>query len=257
MNDLVTYHADAGVCTVTLNRPDVLNALNRPLVTALRDAFERASEDRAVRAVVVTGAGRGFCAGADVRALNEGGDPVAALRDFFHPLVLALRNMPKPVIVAVNGAAAGAGMSLALAGDIVLAARSATFLQAFTKIGLIPDAGSTYFLPRQAGEMRARALAILGEKIDASEAERMGLVWKVFDDDALTAESMKLAHHLASMPTTAYALTKAALNVSLDQDLAHQLELEASLQARAYRTDDAREALSAFTQRRTPAFKGS
>lgn len=256
----VLYQASEGVATLTLNRPDVLNAMNAELMSALREGVERAAADSEVRAVLLTGAGRGFCAGADLAARQSGGnglsDSGALLRERYHPIILALRQMPKPVVTAVNGVAAGAGMSLALAGDVVLAGRSASFLQAFSKIGLIPDAGSTYFLPRYAGEMRARALAILAEKIDAEEAHRIGLVWKLHADDVLQDEAGKLARHLATMPTMAYALIKEALNASFDNDLPAQLELEATLQSRASRSEDCREGVAAFIEKRAPKFKG-
>lgn len=257
MTDAVLYSVEAGVATVTLNRPDVLNTMNGQLLSALHEALDAASADTDVRAVVLTGAGRAFSAGADLKGHQGGSDPVGTLlRTHLNPLILSLRTMPKPVITAVNGIAAGAGMSLALAGDIVLAAASARFVPAFTKIGLIPDAGSTWFLPRCAGEMRARAIALLGEPIDAVEAERLGLVWKVHADDQFAAESGKLARHLASMPTRAYALTKQALNASSSLGLPEQLEREVTLQTQAVQTHDAREAIAAFAQKRPPRFEG-
>ncbi|WP_439683853.1 2-(1,2-epoxy-1,2-dihydrophenyl)acetyl-CoA isomerase [Cupriavidus oxalaticus] len=260
MTASVLYQSSAGVATLTLNRPDVLNAMNADLMRELREGVDRAAADAEVRAVLITGAGRGFCAGADLAARQAGGnglqDSGQMLRERYHPVILALRQMPKPVITAVNGVAAGAGMSLALAGDVVLAGRSASFLQAFSKIGLIPDAGSTYFLPRYAGEMRARALAILAEKIDAEEAHRIGLVWKVHDDAALQDEAGKLAQHLATMPTAAYGMIKEALNQSFANDLAAQLEVEATLQSRASRSEDCKEGVAAFVEKRKPQFKG-
>ncbi|MCY1212330.1 1,2-epoxyphenylacetyl-CoA isomerase [compost metagenome] len=258
MTASVLYQASEGVATLTLNRPDVLNAMNADLMRELREGVERAAGDAAVRAVLITGAGRGFCAGADLAARGKDGitDSGTLLRERYHPIIMTLRQMPKPVVTAVNGVAAGAGMSLALAGDVVLAARSASFLQAFSKIGLVPDAGSTYFVPRYAGEMRARALAILAEKIDAEEAQRIGLVWKVHADDALQDEAGKLARHLATMPTMAYGMIKEALNQSFDNDLATQLEVEATLQSRASRSDDCKEGVAAFMEKRKPQFKG-
>ncbi|ODV41316.1 enoyl-CoA hydratase [Cupriavidus sp. UYMMa02A] len=260
MTSPVLYHASEGVATITLNRPEVLNALNADLTRELRVVVDRAAADESVRAVVLTGAGRGFSSGADLSARQsasgEMADSGTLLRERYHPIILALRAMPKPVISAVNGVAAGAGMSLALAADVVLAAKSASFLQAFSKIGLVPDAGSTYFVPRYAGEMRARALAILAEKIDAEEAQRIGLVWKVHADDALQAEASKMAHHLANMPTFAYGLIKEALNASFGNDLPAQLELEASQQSRACRSEDFREGVAAFVGKRPPQFKG-
>ncbi|WP_454732326.1 MULTISPECIES: enoyl-CoA hydratase-related protein [Cupriavidus] len=257
MTSPVLYHAAEGVATITLNRPDVLNALNAELLAELRAAVERAAQDDAVRALVLTGNGRGFCAGADLAGRQgEMKDSGTLLRERYHPIILALRSMPKPVVTSVNGVAAGAGMSLALAGDVVLAGRSASFLQAFSKIGLVPDAGSTYFLPRYAGEMRARALAILAEKIDAEEAHRIGLVWKVHADDALAAETARLAAHLAQMPTFAYGLIKEALNASFGSNLPDQLEREASLQTRASGSQDFKEGVAAFLEKRKPQFKG-
>ncbi|KWR89336.1 enoyl-CoA hydratase-related protein [Cupriavidus sp. IDO] len=260
MTSPVLYHASEGVATITLNRPEVLNALNAELLSELRAAVERAAQDDAVRAAVLTGAGRGFSSGADLAARQTGNgglsDSGTLLRERYHPIILALRAMPKPVITAVNGVAAGAGMSFALAGDVVLAARSATFLQAFSKIGLVPDAGSTYFVPRYAGEMRARALAILAEKLDAEEAQRIGLVWKVHADDALMSEAGKLAHHLATMPTAAYGMIKEALNATFDNDLPAQLEVEATLQSKACRSEDFREGVAAFVEKRKPQFRG-
>ncbi|AQV95999.1 2-(1,2-epoxy-1,2-dihydrophenyl)acetyl-CoA isomerase [Cupriavidus necator] len=258
MTASVLYQASEGVATLTLNRPDVLNAMNGDLMRDLREGVERAAGDASVRAVLLTGAGRGFCAGADLAARGKDGitDSGTLLRERYHPIIMTLRQMPKPVITAVNGVAAGAGMSLALAGDVVLAGRSASFLQAFSKIGLIPDAGSTYFVPRYAGEMRARALAILAEKIDAEEAQRIGLVWKVHADDALQDEAGKLARHLATMPTMAYGMIKEALNQSFDNDLAAQLEVEATLQSRASRSEDCKEGVAAFMEKRKPQFKG-
>lgn len=260
-NAPVRYEVADGVATITLNRPEVLNALSAALLAELRQAMERAAADDTVRAVVFTGAGRGFCAGADLAGRQAEGasglsDSGALLRERYHPIVLAMRSMPKPIVTAVNGVAAGAGMSLALAGDIVLAGASASFLQAFSKIGLVPDAGSTYFLPRYAGEMRARALAILAEKIDAEHAQRIGLVWQVHPDAALQEEAGKLARHLAQMPTMAYGLIKEALNASLDSDLPTQLEREATAQSKASRSEDFKEGVAAFLEKRKPVFKG-
>ncbi len=255
----VLYDVKAGVATITLNRPDVLNALSAALMIELRSAVERAAAADEVRAVIVTGAGRAFCAGADLAGVGTGGGPRdsgATLRDRYHPVVLAMRAMPKPIVSVVNGVAAGAGMSIALAGDVILAGESASFLQAFSKIGLIPDAGSTWFLPRLAGDLRARALAMLAERIPAEDALRYGIVWKVFPDAQLQQEARVIAEHLASMPTRAYALIKQALDASGNNDLATQLELEACLQTEAGRTEDAAEGVAAFLQKRPPRFTG-
>ena len=251
----VLYSVDGAVARIMLNRPDVLNALNAALMTELRTAVQRANDDPDVRAVLLTGSGRGFSAGADLGA-SKSGDPKRdsgfTLRTYYHPVVLAMRTMPKPIVSAVNGVAAGAGMSLALCGDIILAAKSASFLQAFSKIGLVPDAGSTWFLPRYVGDVRARAMAILADKIPAEDAQRMGLVWQVFEDDQLMPEAEKMA--LGSLHTL--GLIKQALNASGENGLADQLELEAQLQVEAGRTEDFREGVAAFLEKRTPQFKG-
>ena len=262
----VLIEKDGQVLILTLNRPEVLNSMNGTLAHALKSALDQAEDgvrSGDVRAVVLTGSGRGFCAGADLGdpALRgpdgqAGIDLGSYLRDFYHPVIEKMRSLPAPVICAVNGSAAGAGMSLALAGDIVLAGRSATFLQAFSRIGLVPDAGSTYFLPRLVGEMRARALAILADRIDAEQALQYGLVWQVLPDDELQAAARAMAGRLASMPTNAYALTKTALNQSLQNDLPQQLELEAQLQSQAGRSDDFSEGVAAFLAKRPAVFKG-
>ena len=254
------------VVTLTLNRPQVLNAMNASLAAALARAFdeiEAAVAEGSVRAVVLTGAGRGFCAGADLadpQMRGSDGRPSADLGDYlrrhYHTLVEQMRRLPVPIITAVNGSAAGAGMSLALAGDIVIAAQSATFLQAFSRIGLIPDAGSTYFLPRLIGESRARALAILADKISADQAMQFGLVWQVVPDEELQQAAHAMAVRLASMPTRAYGLIKEAMNQSLQNDLSTQLEVEARLQSMAGRTEDFREGVDAFLAKRAPVFRG-
>ena len=258
-NDVIRYETGNGVATITLNRPEVLNALSGELMDALAHAIRNANADASVRALIITGAGRGFSSGADLAAKHpEGKRPNSGttLRTRYHPVIELLRGMPKPVITAVNGIAAGAGMSIALSGDIILAGASASFLQAFAKIGLIPDAGSTYFLPRYVGEVRARALAMLADKIDAQTALHYGMVWKVYPDDQLQSEARKLAEHMAKMPTQAYALIKQALNGSLNRTLTEQLEVEATLQMKASSTDDFREGVAAFIEKRPANFKG-
>ncbi len=255
----VLYAADAGVATLTLNRPEVLNALNDELLLALRESLARAKADTSVRAVLLTGHGRGFCAGADLAAgaMRQGPHDVAqSLRERYHPIVLAMRQFPKPIVGAINGVAAGAGMSIALACDIVLAGESASFLQAFTRIGLVPDCGSTWFLPRLVGDVRARALVMLADKISAADALRYGLVWQVFADDKLMSEAMATAQRMAQMPTRAYDLIKQGLAVSSGNGLGEQLEVEALLQAQAMATEDHKEGVAAFLGKRPAQFKG-
>lgn len=264
--DTVLVDTEDAVMTITLNRPEVLNAMDGGLAGNLKAALGQAQEDvrhGTVRAVVMTGAGRGFCAGADLgdpAIKGHDGRPAADLGDYlrryYHPIIEQMRRLPAPIITAVNGSAAGAGMSLALAGDIVLAAQSATFLQAFSRIGLIPDAGSTFFLPRMAGEMRARAMAILADRISAEQAAQFGLVWQVLPDDELQWTALAMAQKLATMPTRAFALIKEALNQSLQNDLPRQLEVEARLQSLAGQTEDFAEGVAAFLQKRPASFKG-
>jgi 2-(1,2-epoxy-1,2-dihydrophenyl)acetyl-CoA isomerase len=247
------------VATLTLNRPDKLNSFTAEMHAELKDALGRvATPDAGVRALLITGAGRGFCAGQD---LSQRSGPVVpdlgeTIEKQFNPLIRTLRTLEVPVIGAVNGVAAGAGMSLALACDITLAARSASFLQAFAKIGLIPDAGSTFFLPRLVGEARARGLAMLADKIGAEQAAAWGLIWKVLDDDQLMPEATALARHLAAQPTRGLALIKQAFNRSAGNDLDRQLDVERDLQRIAGRTEDYREGVAAFFEKRAPRFKG-
>ena len=251
---------EAGVLTVTLNRPDKLNAFNPEMHQLLRQALERARDDAAVRAVLLTGAGRGFCAGQDLSERNvSAGAPIdlsVSLGSHYNPLVRRLRELPKPVVCAVNGVAAGAGANIALACDLVIAARSASFVQSFSRLGLVPDSGGTWFLPRLAGSARAMALALLGEKLSAEQAEQWGLIWKAVEDDQLAAESLRIAGSLAEGPTRGYGLVKKALNASWGNSLDAQLELERDLQREAGLTQDYREGVAAFMQKRKPEYKG-
>jgi 2-(1,2-epoxy-1,2-dihydrophenyl)acetyl-CoA isomerase len=251
---------DAGVLTVTLNRPDKLNAFNPEMHQLLRKALERALDEADVRAVLLTGAGRGFCAGQDLSERNVSSDaPLdlsVSLGSHYNPLVRRLRELPKPVVCAVNGVAAGAGANIALACDLVIAARSASFVQSFARLGLVPDSGGTWLLPRLAGAARAMGLAMLGEPLPAEQAERWGLIWKVVDDDKLAAESANMAKMLAAGPTKGYGLVKKALRASWGNSLDAQLDLERDLQREAGLTQDYREGVSAFLQKRKPQYKG-
>jgi 2-(1,2-epoxy-1,2-dihydrophenyl)acetyl-CoA isomerase len=240
---------------VTLNRPERMNALNDEIFAGLNAAFEDITTDKSIRAVLLTGAGRGFCAGADLmQSLSGDADLGDWLDQYYNPLVRQMRALPKPIVCAVNGAAAGAGMNLALAGDIIIAARSASFTQAFVRIGLIPDAGGTFFLPRLAGDGRARAMAMLGETITAEQAAVFGLVWQVFDDAVFTTEALTIATNLAAKPREALAAMKQAFNASSGNSLDEQLDLERDLQRRLGKTPDFAEGVKAFLEKRPPMF---
>ena len=245
-----------GWVRLVLNRPDRLNSFNEEMHKRLAAALDAAGADEACRAVLLTGAGRGFCAGQDLSDRVGPADLGATIDAFYNPLVRRIRALNKPVVCAVNGVAAGAGANIALACDIVLAARSAKFIQAFSKIGLVPDSGGTFFLPRLIGDARARALAMLAEPLPAEKAEAWGLIWKVFEDDALAAEAEKLVAHLATQPTVGLALTKQAFAASATNDLDAQLDLERDLQRKAGSTPDYAEGVRAFLDKRTPNFTG-
>jgi len=252
---------DGGILSITLNRPDKLNAFNPEMHQLLKAAFERARDEPAVRAVLLTGAGRAFCAGQDLSERNvaPGAAPIdlaVTIGSYYNPLVRRMRALPKPIVCAVNGVAAGAGANIALACDLVLAARSASFLQAFSRIGLLPDSGGTYFLPRLAGTARAMGLALLADKLSAEDAERWGLIWKALDDAQLMQEALSVAGTLAEGPTKAYGLIKKALYASAGNSLDAQLDLERDLQREAGYSEDYREGVSAFMQKRKPVFKG-
>ena len=250
---------EKGVMTLTLNRPDKLNAFNAALHEGLAAAFARAAADTALRAVLMTGAGKGFCAGQDLadRALTSGqgrADLGHSLDTRYNPLVRAIRRLEKPVVCAVNGAAAGAGANVALACDIVLAAKSARFLQAFARIGLVPDSGGTWFLPRLVGDARARALMLLAEPISADQAAEWGMIWRVVEDDRLLDEARALAERLAEGPTHAFGLMKRAFLASSANSLDAQLDLERDLQREAGAADEYVEGVRAFLEKRPAKF---
>ena len=251
---------DGGVLKLTLNRPEVLNSFNRRMAVELRDAVERAAADRSVRAILLTGAGRAFCAGQDLAeatpAKGEKTDLAEIVRNSYNPVIRAIRKIEKPVVCAVNGVAAGAGANLALACDIVLASSEASFIQSFAKIGLIPDSGGTFFLPRLVGLARATALAMLGEKLPAQRALEYGMIYRVCEPAALAAESLELARALSTMPTRALGLTKRGFNESFGNDLDAQLETEEKLQGLAGNSSDFHEGVAAFLEKRKPSFTG-
>lgn len=252
-----------GVLLLRLNRPAALNSFTTALHAALRAALDAAAADKAVRCIVLTGAGRAFCAGQDLAdpavAPDPGGtaapkDLQAVIEQHYQPLVLRLRSLPVPVVAAVNGVAAGAGANLALACDLVIAGQSASFVQAFARIGLVPDTGGTWLLPRLVGRARALGLAMLGDKLSAAEAERIGLIWRQVDDAALLDEALALARRLAAMPTRALVATRAAMDAALQLDLPQALAAEARLQGELGRAHDYQEGVAAFMAKRAPAF---
>jgi 2-(1,2-epoxy-1,2-dihydrophenyl)acetyl-CoA isomerase len=248
---------DGGVLTITLNRPEVLNAFNASMHAALGDALAEA-EDASVRAVVLTGAGRGFCVGQDLTEFREAtGDIGSRLRDNYHPNVLAIRALEKPVIAAVNGAAAGAGLSFACACDIRIASDAATFVPAFINVGLVPDSGGTYFVAELLGYARGFGWMTSGQKLSAAEALEWGLVTEVVEGDGLAARVAEIAQRYATMPTRGVGMTKRLFSEAARNRLEEQLELEADLQTAATQTNDFREGVAAFLEKRKPEFSGS
>lgn len=254
----ISYQFDAGVGTITLNRPDKYNSFVREMALAFQKQLDVCEEDDTVRCIVVTGAGKAFCAGQDLKEATEAPEEglKKIVKEHYNPIVMRLRQIEKPIIAAVNGVAAGAGANIALACDIVLAKESAAFIQAFSKIGLIPDSGGTFILPRLVGWQRAAALMFTGEKVQASDAEKMGMIYKCVPDDQFVEAVGELSQRLALMPTRGIGLTKIALNESFTKDLDTQLELEEVLQFEASRTEDYKEGVQAFLEKRKPNFKG-
>lgn len=261
MEAFILSTVEQGVMTITLNRPDRLNSFNDVMHQQLAECLTQAERDDSVRCLLITGAGRGFCAGQDLNDRNV--DPSGPAPDlglsverFYNPLVRRLAALPKPVIAVVNGVAAGAGATLALGCDLVLAARSASFVMAFSKLGLVPDCGGSWFLPRIAGRARAMGLALLGEKLSAEQAAQWGMIWQLVEDAELADTSLQLARHLATQPTFGLGLIKQALLAAETNGLDAQLDLERDYQRLAGRSADYREGVSAFLAKRPPLFSG-
>jgi len=246
------------VLTITLNRPEVFNSFNQEMAFALQKELDAAAENKGVRAIVLTGSGKAFCAGQDLaEATDPNGPPLQSIvAEHYNPIILKIRNIEKPVIAAVNGVAAGAGANIAMACDLVFAAESASFIQAFSKIGLIPDSGGTFMLPRLIGWQKATALMMTAEKVMAADAEKMGMIYQVVSDAELMDHVSVFAKQLAQMPTQGLGLTKKALNASFTNTLEQQLQVEEKLQTQAGSTYDFKEGTTAFLEKRKPVFKG-
>jgi 2-(1,2-epoxy-1,2-dihydrophenyl)acetyl-CoA isomerase len=246
------------VLIITLNRPDKFNSFNREMALELQNELDNAENNELVRSIVLTGTGKAFCAGQDLaEAIDPNGPGIEKIvREHYNPIILKIRKIEKPIIAAVNGVAAGAGANIALACDIVIAAQSSTFIQAFSKIGLVPDSGGTFFLPRLIGFQNAAALMMLGDKVSATDAQSMGMIYKVFSDETFMDEVLKLADNLSKMPTKAIGYTKRLLNESMTNNLQEQLIQEGSLQVEAANSFDYKEGVNAFLEKRKPEFKG-
>jgi len=258
MSNTVLFQKEAGVAFITLNRPETYNSYNRDMALSLQQFLDDCAYDDEIRCVYLTGAGKGFCSGQD---LSEAMDPTPEdfermVSEHYNATIVRIRHMEKPIIAAVNGVAAGAGANIALACDIVVASSSASFIQAFSKIGLIPDSGGTFFLPRLIGMQRAAALMMTAEKVPAAEAAAMGMIYKCYADDVFEAESKKLAYYLAHMPTRGIGLTKKLLNDSFNNDLETQLNNEKERQKQAGSSTDFKEGVMAFLEKRKPVFTG-
>lgn len=255
----IIFTIDNNIGSIRLNRPDKFNSFNRTMALQMQKALQECHENENIRAVVIQGEGKAFCAGQDLaEAIDPNGPELTKIvSEHYNPIIMLIRKIEKPVIAAINGVAAGAGANIALACDITIAAASASFIQAFSKIGLIPDSGGTYFLPRIIGYQKATALMMLGDKVMAEEAEKMGMIYKSVPDDVFEDEIQKTALKLAKMPTKGLGLTKLALNKSATNNLKMQLSLEDELQTRAGKTNDYEEGVNAFLEKRKPEFKGN
>ncbi len=249
---------EKNVCTIKLNRPEVFNSFNQKMAFALQDALKSAASNDEVRAIVLVGEGKAFCAGQDLAEATDPNGPElkSIVKDHYNPIIELIRNIEKPVIAGVNGVAAGAGANIALACDITIAKKSASFIQAFSKIGLIPDSGGTFFLPRIIGTQKALALMMTGDKISAEDADRMNMIYKAVDDESFDSTLKAFAEQLATMPTRGLGLTKKAVNASLSNNLTQQLAVEEELQTIAGSTADFNEGVTAFMEKRKPVFTG-
>jgi 2-(1,2-epoxy-1,2-dihydrophenyl)acetyl-CoA isomerase len=254
----IQFEVQNGVGIIRLNRPEVYNSFNREMALDLQAKLDECEDNDSVRAIYITGEGKAFCAGQDLQEVTDPDGPelTAIVTEHYNPIIERLRNIEKPIVGAVNGVAAGAGANIALACDICVATESASFIQAFSKIGLIPDSGGTFTLPRLIGLQRASALMMLGDKVGAIEATQMGMIYKSFSDDTFKEESLKIAQKLAVMPTKGIGLTKRALNLSMISDMSTQLKTEGELQTMAGETYDYNEGVAAFLEKRKPDFKG-
>ena len=257
----IEYSITDGLAILTLNRPDRLNSFNTQMHGEVKDVFKRIKKDSTVRCLIITGNGRGFCAGQDlsdrsVAVSEEMPDLAESVEKNYNPLIRNITRLEMPVLCAVNGVAAGAGANIALACDIVFAARSASFIQSFNKLGLVPDSGGTWVLPRLVGQSRALSLCLLGEKVKADEAQAMGMIYKVYEDDELLANVIEQGQQLAKAPTKGLALIKRAIRTSYNNTLDQQLDLERDLQGVAGRSDDYREGVDAFMNKREPNYQG-
>ncbi len=254
----ILYEIKNSVAYIILNRPEKFNAFNREMAMLLQNTLDDCATNNNIRSVYITGAGKAFCAGQDISEL-VGENKIELkqiLAEHYNPIVKQIRNLPKPVVCAVNGVAAGAGANIALCCDVVVAAETASFIQAFSKIGLVPDSGGTYTLPRLIGWQKASALMMTGDKVSATDAEKTGMIYKVFADDIFETESKKVAETLSQMPTQGLALTKQALNQSFTNNWEQQLTLEDELQQKAATTRDYAEGINSFLEKRAPIFKG-
>ena len=255
----ILYEKISGVGKITLNRPKAFNSFNREMAFEVQNALDDCEKDDTIRAIYLTGNGKAFCAGQDLKEvtnpeINPGFKKI--LEQHYNPIIMRLRHIEKPIVAAVNGVAAGAGANIALACDIVVAHEKVTFIQAFSGIGLVPDSGGTFFLPRLVGFQKALALAMLGDKVGAEEAEKMGMIYKVLPLESFADDAFAVAEKLAKMPTKGLALTKRLFNESLTNDLKTQLDLEGKLQIEASETEDYEEGVKAFLEKRKPSFKG-